>query len=102
VIVWQHCEAITGGRAYRATRTRDSQVVNLRWSGDEPPVSCFVQTTLGEYRMLVRLEALDSLSLVEWRCEYPSGLFAAGEILKGEAINLREVKKRYRLGRGDV
>lgn len=129
VIAKQHYEAVLGGRVYRATRTQDPDVVNLRWTGSESPAAGFVQTAPGAYKMSVRLEELESLSLVEWRCEYRGEPFvvngedgdsldvtyvgdsetkarelgmdvrerfvATGEIPRSEAVNLREVKKRY-------
>jgi hypothetical protein len=70
VIAKQHYEAVLGGRTYRATRTQDPEVVNLRWIGSEPPVGGFVQTVPGAFKLSVRLSDLESLSLVEWRCEY--------------------------------
>jgi hypothetical protein len=70
VIVKQHYEAVMGGRAYRATRTQDPEVVNLRWTGSEPPVAGFVQTSPDAYKLSVHLGELESLSFVEWRCEY--------------------------------
>jgi hypothetical protein len=70
VIFKQHYEAVMAGRTYRATRTQDPEVVNLRWSGSEPPAAGFLQTVPGAYKLSVRLDELESLSLVEWRCEY--------------------------------
>ncbi len=59
-----------GGHTYRATRTQDPTVVNLRWTGSSPPDPRFTETVSGSYKLSVRLEDLESLSLVEWRCEY--------------------------------
>ncbi|MFI9381109.1 hypothetical protein [Kutzneria sp. NPDC052558] len=70
MITKSYYEAIVGGRAYRATRTQDPAVVNLRWTGPGVPDSGFVRSPAGSYKKSVRLDELDSLSLVEWRCEY--------------------------------
>lgn len=79
MIVKPHYEAVMGGRSYQATRTQDPTVVNLRWSGSEPPVPGFTESASGSYKMSVRLEDLESLSLVEWRCEYMGEPFIVNE-----------------------
>ena len=67
------------GLAYRATRTQDLDVVSLRWKGSEPPVGGFVESVPGSYKMSVRVEELDSLSFVEWRCEYRGEPFVVND-----------------------